>query len=76
MLELVGGAPAQGWGGDTARRRFIGGGQSWLALLLEVLVQGYFKRAPGIGTASTIYGAITPKIGTGIIFVVDRLDDF
>jgi hypothetical protein len=21
VLELVGGAPAQGWGGDTARRR-------------------------------------------------------
>ena len=25
VLGLVGGAPAQGWGGDTARRRFIGG---------------------------------------------------
>ena len=24
VLGLVGGAPAQGWGGDTARRRFIG----------------------------------------------------
>ena len=23
VLGLVGGAPAQGWGGDTARRRFI-----------------------------------------------------
>ena len=76
MLELVGGAPAQGWGGNIARRGVIGGGQSWLALLLEVLVQGYFKQAPGIRTASTSNGAITPKIGTGIIFVVDRLDDF
>ena len=27
VLGLVGGAPAQGWGGDTARRRFIGGGR-------------------------------------------------
>ena len=35
-----------------------------------------FKRAPRIRTASTSKGAITPKIGTGIIFVVDQLDDF
>ena len=75
MLELVGGALAQGWGEDTAGRRFIGG-QSWLALLLEVLVQGYFKQAPGIRTASTSNGAITPKIGTGIRLMIDRLDDF
>ena len=28
VLGLVGGAPAHlGWGGDTARRRFIGGGR-------------------------------------------------
>ena len=27
VLELVGRAPAQGWGGDTARRLFIGGGR-------------------------------------------------
>ena len=27
VLGLVGGAPAQGWGGDTACRRFIGGGR-------------------------------------------------
>ena len=27
VLELVGGAPGGPWGGDTARRRFIGGGR-------------------------------------------------
>ena len=27
LVGLVGGAPAQGWGGNTARRRFIGGGR-------------------------------------------------